>query len=298
MLAPTNQGAIFLTGPAGCGKSALLAQARPVALSETIPPERCDGRSLRASPSHFPAARPAAQFVLGMQGRVSLPPSSSAAVAAAAGRAAVFFHFASVHGAVSSLRFILRRLCTELMASFRLEIPLPEGGPSLCEAFHKCLVLAATKADCVVILIDGIESLDQEGTDLTWVPNSLPAAVHIVLSGPWSSKWLKRLNFRERTSSVAVMRLDPLLLEERALFLTQALAEVSSRANPTMTALRPFLESAAAGSPLYLRLAVAEVGVSAARGPPPREGPLLPVSALDAARLHLPCRGRTASWTA
>ena len=217
---PTNaSGAVVITGAAGCGKSALLAQfSRQYAILST---------KKKAG-----AAAPPSLFML--THHVGSSPDST------------------------DVRKMLYRICAELARRFRLETEVPEDYKELRKAFPQILRQAAFQGR-VVLIIDGINQLDpaNRALSLDWLPARSP--VKIVLStveGDVTHGILRRR--RPPPPEVALTPLDP-KERQTLVRLVLAEYHKKLDEKPMNDQMRVLLKKADAVSPLYLILACEEL---------------------------------------
>lgn len=217
---PINaSGAAVVTGPAGCGKSALLAQfAQQYALLST---------KKKAG-----AAAPSSLFML--THHVGSSPDST------------------------DVRKMIYRICAELARRFRLETEVPEDYKELRKAFPIILRQAAFQGR-VVLIIDGINQLDpaNRALSLDWLPTRSP--VKIILStveGDVTHGILRRR--RPPPPELPLIPLDAKERQTLVrLVLAEYHKKLDER--PMNDQMRVLLKKADAVSPLYLILACEEL---------------------------------------
>jgi telomerase protein component 1 len=217
---PTNaSGALVITGPAGSGKSALLAQfACQYAILST-----------KKKPG---AAAPPSLFML--THHVGSSPDSA------------------------DVRKMLYRICAELARRFRLETEVPEDYKDLRKAFPHILRQAAFQGR-VVLIIDGINQLDStnRALSLDWLPTRSPVKILLsTVEGDVTHNILRRR--RPPPPELTLTALDP-KERQTLVRLVLAEYHKKLDEKPMNDQMRVLLKKADAVSPLYLILACEEL---------------------------------------
>lgn len=212
-------GMVVVSGPAGCGKSALLAQfARQYAVLST---------KKKAG-----AAAPPSLFLLSHH--VGSSPDSS------------------------DVRKMVHRICSEIARRFRLETVVPEDYKDLRKAFPQILKEAAFQGR-IVIIIDGLNQLDpaNRALSLDWLPTRSP--VKIILSTIEGDPTHNILRRRRRSPPELVLPHLDAKDRQAIVRLTLAEYHKKLDERPMNDQMRLLLKKTDAVSPLYLILACEEL---------------------------------------
>jgi len=214
-----SSGAAVITGPAGCGKSALLAQ-----------------------------------FAL----QYALLSSKKKPGAAALPSLFMLTHHVGSSPDSTDVRKMLYRICAELARRFRLETEVPEDYKELRKAFPNILRQAAFQGR-VVLIIDGINQLDpaNRALSLDWLPTRSPVKILLsTVDGDVTHTILRRR--RPPPPEVVLTPLDP-KDRQTLVRLVLAEYHKKLDEKPMNDQMRVLLKKADSVSPLYLILACEEL---------------------------------------
>lgn len=212
-------GMVVLSGPAGCGKSALLAQF----------------------------ARQYAVLSSKKKAGTAAPPSLC-----------LISHHVGSSPDSSDVRKMVYRICSELARRFRLETAVPEDYKDLRKAFPQILREAAFQGR-VVLIIDGINQLDpaNRALSLDWLPTRSP--VKIILSTIEGDPTHNLLRRRRRSPPEVVLAPLDVKDRQALVRLTLAEYHKKLDERPMNDQMRLLLKKTDAVSPLYLILACEEL---------------------------------------
>ncbi len=166
----------------------------------------------------------------------------------------VISHFVGVNA--TNLREVLQRICHEVVVGADLSDEVPADYEELRKALPELLEKAA-KVRKVVLVLDAVNQLDQAhgAWAMTWLPDSLPGNVRVILSAIDLSAALEAL--RQRREPPTEEPLHPLSNADATSIIDSFLERYRKNLDDDQRAL--FLGKEHAGKPLYLLTALEEV---------------------------------------
>jgi WD40 repeat protein len=204
-----NPSVLVITGPPGCGKSALMA--------------RFTEEALRRHPDWL-----------------------------------IFGHFIGASSASTSLRQMLRRLCTRLNRVTGATDDAPEDIKDLLTRFPELLTKASQQRP-LLLIIDAVNQLEQSdhAHAMRWLPQALPKNVRLVIStlaGDAHDAMLRRRGTPQEESVTGLTA--PEIRELAGAYLREIRHEF-----PNREVERDFYQKVEQGNPLYILVALEELRV-------------------------------------
>jgi len=223
----------IITGDAGSGKSALLANwAR-----------KYEGHPVRIQPSKSLLNKIYKRILrfLKPSGTESVPESL------------LITHFVGSTEQSSDWGMMLRRILMILGNHFQLPLEIPEAR-HLLPTFFSSFLESIPKSEKVILIIDGINkiNIDNSYSSFSWLPLEFPSNVKLILSAT-SRADLGDLKQRKHIS----VEMQPLLVNERETFITDYLEQYRKSLDRQM--LRKIASSNNTTNPLYLRTFLEEL---------------------------------------
>ncbi|XP_013407026.1 telomerase protein component 1 isoform X1 [Lingula anatina] len=173
-----------------------------------------------------------------------------------------FIHFVGATPESTNITFALKRLCTELIRRFGLEMDVPQDYKNLCGELKTILTEASQASGSPLLLVfDGLEMLEDyhQARSLTWIPEEIPENVIFLMSTVENSECHRALSRRQH-SSVQLSGLDlwdkPEVVRNQLARHKKTLVETGF--NNQMKLLTSKRE---ANNPLFLNLACEELRV-------------------------------------
>ncbi|XP_013380843.2 telomerase protein component 1-like [Lingula anatina] len=195
-------------------------------------------------------------------GKTSLVASLISQYDADIGAKTHFIHFVGATPESTNITFALKRLCTELIRRFGLEMDVPQDYKNLCGELKTILTEASQASGSPLLLVfDGLEMLEDyhQARSLTWIPEEIPENVIFLMSTVENSECHRALSRRQH-SSVQLSGLDlwdkPEVVRNQLARHKKTLVETGF--NNQMKLLTSKRE---ANNPLFLNLACEELRV-------------------------------------
>ena len=165
----------------------------------------------------------------------------------------VFLHFIGSSSRSVQWAAMLQRIMAGLKSHFVIQDEIPDDPDQLREAFRNWLYMAGAKGK-VVLVIDALNQLEdiQGAQELTWLPETLPENVKLILSTVPG----KSLDAIEEKSWPTIS-IHPLQLHEREQLIRNYLAQFGKQLNAERTA--KIISGPLSGNPLALRILLEEL---------------------------------------
>jgi len=165
----------------------------------------------------------------------------------------VLMHFIGATPGSADWAAMLRRILGEIKRKFDIREEIPDEAEMLRSAFANWLNMASAQGRMVLIL-DGLNQLDDHdgALDLVWLPPYLPGNVRIFLS-TLPGRALDELQKR----GWEVLKVEPLVLEERKQLIREYLALFTKALSPTLS--DAIAEASQCQNPLFLRVLLDEL---------------------------------------
>jgi tetratricopeptide (TPR) repeat protein len=174
-----------------------------------------------------------------------------------ADRAGAISHFVGAGPRSTSLRQLLRRVCTHLQTLAGCGDEPPDGADGLVGRFRELLY----RTSPVVIVLDAIDQLDPDDRahTLHWLPERLPQGVRLLVSLAHASDVPLRMRGVLRDREFAVVEVGPLNDRQRAALMR----DIPSLSAKTLddAQLGLLMENPATRNPLFLQVALEELRV-------------------------------------
>ena len=187
---------------------------------------------------------------------------------------------------------LMRRVAAEIKEHFNVSQDLPDTPEELTRSFAEWLWYARQKPEqerqpTLLLILDGLNQLPEEGEDLAWLPEEMPPGVRLVLSTT-SDAMLRKL----RDRSWQVMEVAPLTATER-----RKVVGAFIRDHHPMTGekeMGKLADDHSSGNPLLLRIRLEEVGRQSRGGETNRQiADILKAESLDDVYAHMLARAET-----
>ncbi len=192
---------LFLTGPSGIGKSALIAK--------WVSRYRENAGTQKTSFLHKLKAKLHSE-------EEAIP---------------VILHLFGASAYSANRIGIVRRLIGEFNRQFEIKQPIPDDHHQLRKAFADALNAVAEKGR-IILIIDGLNQLEDrdQAPDLVWLPERIPSQIRLILS-TLSGRSLVELKRR----AWPILEVFPLSQEERLELIQQCLAQYSKTLSSAFT---------------------------------------------------------------
>jgi tetratricopeptide (TPR) repeat protein len=228
-----RQPPLIVTGGAGVGKSALLANW-----------------ALRRSghPARIPLSSTISDSIRRKVRRLVSPFAT-----ASAADAFLLTHFVGASAQSANWADMLRRIMETLRGRFDLSLNIPESKHLLPSAFANYLQAIATLGT-VILVIDGIDQLadGEQLAELAWLPTDVPPNVRMIVTAS-DAGVVDHLRGRRWP----VMEVKPLRIAEREAFITGYLEQYRKKLGPVLH--RRIASANHGANPLYLRTILEEL---------------------------------------
>jgi tetratricopeptide (TPR) repeat protein len=163
----------------------------------------------------------------------------------------VLMHFWGSSAGSTDLGNMLARLMGELKERCEISQDLPQTEAELRQAFPNWLYMAAANHN-VVLILDGLNQLEEGAQELDWLPLELPEKAGLVLSA-LPSRALDVIN----TNGWPSLNVDPLSSDERVQLVEDYLAQYSKQLSPERVAR--IIADPQSENPLALRVLLEEL---------------------------------------
>lgn len=165
----------------------------------------------------------------------------------------LIFHFIGASSYSADWKGMLRRIISELILRFDIQLEIPDEADALRSVFTNSLHMVAAKGR-VVIIIDAVNQLEDrdQAPDLVWLSPQIPSNIRLIIS-TLPGRSLDELTKRGWPS----MLVEPLKIHERQLLIKDYLEQYTKQLSESHVDL--ISDSPGSANPLFLRALLEEL---------------------------------------